>query len=423
MRFKETIGHSTLLKEAATLLSGSFVAQAITLVAYFVLLRIFTPADYGLYSIFFSYIEVLVIASTCKYEMAVVAVDTDREAAGVGRYALKLNTLVSLVLLSLLSALVVGGWLPGKYAQLGWVAILIAPMVYFCGNNRVLSALYNRMRRYKDIATSDIVGAGAAAVLKAVFGGLGMHNCGMPLGAVLGQASANVGYRLRLHRLALPKTDKKEQREEARRQCNYPRYVATKDFVSSLSSNLPFIWLALYFDSAAVGLLAIAMTFVMQPCNLICAAFERVLFARTAEAVRQQRSIKRQLAQFVAAVVCTALVGAVLLWFFAEPLLTLCFGERWVGCGSYVRVLLPWAVVAVGTLSLMFTPNIFGTQRTEFRIYLVQLVLRVAAIAVGIRVGDFLLAVRLFAGVSALISLVLLVWYIKQIGRYERSVR
>ena len=412
-----------LFREAATLLSGSVAAQSIALVAYFVLLRIFTPADYGLFTIFYSYIEVLIIASTCKYEMGVVAAGSDHAAAALSRFALRLNTLVSLALLTVLAVLVLLGWLPGKFAQLGWLAVLIAPMVFFCGNNRVYSSLYNRFHRYRSIATSDVVGASSGALLKIGFGLLKMHSSGLPLGAVLGQAAANVNYRLGLKKLGLPATTRQEEREEARRSRNYPLYVAPKDFVSSLSANLPFLWLALYFDNAMVGLLAIATTFILQPCNLLSGAFERVLYARTAEAVRDRRSIRRPLLGFVLMVEAAAVVVAVLLWFFAEPLFAFCFGGRWAGCGVYVQAILPCAVVVVGSMPLMFIPNIFGTQRTEFFIYLGQLVLCVSAIATGVASGDFLLAVRLFYDALALTALVLLLWYMMQISRYERKVR
>lgn len=411
------------IKEVATLLSGSVVAQVITLVAYFVLLRIYTPADYGLFTIFYSYIEVLIIASTCKYEMAVVAADTEDDAAAVSRFALRINTLVSIVLLAILAVLNIMGWLPGKFERLGWLALLIAPMVFFCGNNRVYSALYNRFHRYRAIATSDVVGAASGAIFKTVFGLLGIHSSGLPLGAVLGQATANINYRLGMRSLGLPKTDKEACRSAARRYSNYPRYVAPKDFISSLSSNLPFIWLALYFDNAFVGLFGIAMTFIMQPCNLVCGAFERVLYARTAEAVREGRSVLKPLAKFAALMLGGALIVAVMLWLFAEPLFAFCFGGRWEGCGEYVRALLPWAVMTMGYMPLMFIPNIFHSQRTEFFIYIGQLVLRVGAIVVGVVTADFLLAIKLFAAVSALTATVLLAWYMMQIVRHERMVQ
>jgi len=411
------------IKETATLLTGSVTAQAITLVAYFVLLHIYTPADYGLFSIFYSYIEVIIIASTCKYELAVVADESDRVAAAVARFALRLNTIVSLALLAVLSVLTLTGMLPGKFARLGGLALLIAPMVFFCGTTRVYSSLYNRFRRYRVIASSDIVCSASGATLKTIFGILGMHSSGMPLGTVLGQAAANIGYRLKLSSLKLPKTTREEQREAAQHHRNYPLFTAPKDLINSLSANLPFIWLALYFENAAVGLFGLAMTFIIQPCQLLCASFERVLYARSAEAVNNRRPLMPSLIKFLLPTLGAAIVVAIGLWFFAEPLFGILFGGKWTGCGVYVRALLPWAVANVASLSLMFIPNLFSTQRTELFINIGRLVLRAAAIAVGIAAVDFKLAVYLFSAASTLVAIILSAWYLSQAIRHDRSLK
>ena len=94
MKIKGIVG------EAATLVSGNVLAQVITLLAYFVLTRIYTPDDYGLFNIFYSYIEVLIIFSTCKYELAIVVADDEREASAVARFALRINAFVSVGLLT-----------------------------------------------------------------------------------------------------------------------------------------------------------------------------------------------------------------------------------------------------------------------------------------------------------------------------------
>ena len=414
--------YNRIISETATLLSGSVVAQAITLVAYFLLLHIYTPADYGLFSIFYSYIEVIIIVSTCKYELAVVADRSDRGAAAIARFALRLNTIVSLSLLAILTVLTLTGMLPGKFARLGGLALLIAPMVFFCGTTRVYSSLYNRLHRYRVIASSDIVCSASGATLKTVFGLLGMHSSGMPLGTVLGQAAANIGYRLKLSSLNLPKTTREEQREASRRHRNYPLYTAPKDLINSLSANLPFLWLALYFDNAAVGLFGLAMTFIIQPCQLICASFERVLYAHCAEAIQNGRPLMRPLLRFLLPASGAALAVATALWFFAEPLFGILFGGKWAGCGVYVRALLPWAVVNIGSLSLMFIPNLFSTQRTELFINIGRLILRAAAIGVGIAAVDFKLAVNLFSAASTIVAIILLTWYLFQANRHDKTL-
>ena len=410
-----------LVGEAATLLSGNVLAQVISLAAYFALTRIFPADDYGLYSIFYSYIEVLIIVSTCKYELAIVAADSDREADAMARFTLRLNAIVSTVLLSAALVLWLTGALPGNFAQLGWMVLLIPPMVFFCGTSRVYSFLFNRRHGYGTMALSETVNAAAGASLKIVLGLLGVLQAGMPVGTVAGRAIGNLVYRLKMSRLAA--TTLQEQRDAARKHRNFPCYVATKDFVNSFSSNLPFLWLALYFDRADVGLFAMALTFTFRPVNILNVAFEQVLYARTVEGVRERRSVGATIRRFLLLLNAVALPLFVLAWFVAEPVFAFCFGGRWAGCGVYVRALLPWVYLMLSSTSLMFISNVFGTQRTEFGFYLVLLVLRVVAIAVGIHVGDFLLAIRLYATAGTLVAASLLVWYLWQVRRYELELK
>ena len=411
-----------IVGEAATLVSGNMLAQAIALAAYFVLTRIYTPEDYGLFNIFYSYIEVLIIFSTCKYELAIVVADDEREAAAVGRFALRLNVVVSVLLLTVALALWLTGALPGNFAQLGWMVLLVPPMVFFCGTSRVYSFLYNRFHRYAQIALSDNVNAGVGAVAKIALGLLGFSHSGMPVGTVVGQAASNINYRLRLRSLRLPAVDAAASRAAATKHRNFPCFVATKDLVNTFSSNLPFLWAALYFERAEVGLFGLALTFTMQPVNLLSSAFERVLYARTAEAVRGRRPALHLLLRFLGILLAVAVPVCVLAWFLAEPVFVFCFGDRWQGCGPFVQALLPLVLVGLCSTSIMFVSNVFSTQRTEFVFFLVLLVLRVAAMAVGIGAADFVLTIGLYAAAGTLVQASLLLWYLWQMRRYERSL-
>lgn len=409
--------------EAAVLAGGKIAAQGIALAAYFALTRIFSPDDYGLYTIFYSYIEVLVILSTCKYELALIVASDEREASAVSRFALRMNTIISMTLLSMALVLWLTGTLPGNFSQLGWIVLLIPPLVFFSGTSRIYSNLYNRFHQYAQIAISDNVGAGSGAMSKIILGLLGITPAGLPIGAVLGQAAANINYRLHLGRLSLPATTAAENKAAAAKHRNFPLFVATKDFMNTFSANLPFLWAAAYFDRAEIGLFGLALTFTIQPVSLVSSAFERVLYARTAEAVRERRTIARTIVRFIALMAATAAVVCVAAWFLAEPMFTLCFGERWQGCGIYVRALLPWAFIGLCSLSLMYVSNVFSTQKIELYFNIAMLLLRAIAIYMGIRMGSFLLAIRMYAIASAATHAALTAWYLGQLLRYERSLR
>lgn len=418
-----TLRRKGLIKEAATLVSGNVLAQVIALMAYLVLTRIYSPADFALFNIFYSYIEVLIILSTCKYELAVVVADNENEAAAISRFAMRMNTALSLLLLTIVFLLYLTSSLPGDSAQLGLIALLIPPMVWFSGTSRVYMAIFNRIRDYRLIAASTTGNSAVGSLLKILLGLLGMNNAGMPLGTVLGQALANLLYRFKLRRQPLPDTTKEQCLTAAKKHKNFPLYAASKDFVNVFSYNLPFLWLALYFDKVEVGLFGLALTFTSRPANLINSAIERVLYTRVAEAVRNRQPVAQIIRHYLLYAAVVVLPISIALWFAAEPLFTFLFSGKWEGCGVYVQALLPWIVLTFGSSALSFIPNVFSTQRIEFGFYLVLLLLRIAAIAAGIYAGSFLLAIRLYATAGTLVVASLLAWYLFQVRRYERSLK
>lgn len=424
------IFRSALVREGATLISGNIWAQLIALLGYLLLARLYTPDDFGLFNMFFSYIEVLIILSTCKYELGVVLADNEREATALSRLAMRLNLLVATLLLVGLvgvRAAVPQGVLGRSNATFA-VALMVPLMVYFNGTSRVYAALCNRVRNFRQIALSEVVGSTTGLVSKLLLGlprlaATVWHTLGLPIGAVLGKVAANINYWFTVRRLHLPRDISRDERLAAGRKFrNFPLYTMPKDLINSFSYNLPFIWLALYFDRAEVGLLGMALTCTFRPVNILNTAFEKLFYVRVAEKVRSRERVLPDLLSFVKWLNICTLPFFVLLFLFAGPLLGFLLGDKWAACEYYVRVLLPWVYVMLTSTSLMFIANVFGRQRTEFRFYVVLLVLRVGAVVAGIVLHDFRLAIALFGAAGLVVSSALLVWYFRLVRGYERGL-
>ncbi|MBO4730946.1 MAG: oligosaccharide flippase family protein [Bacteroidaceae bacterium] len=398
--------------------------------------RLFTPEDFGLYNIFYSYIEVLIILSTCKYELAIVIADNDDEAARLTRLTLRLNAIISILLLT------VGLILALTHTHLSSLPpqlyLLIPPMVFFCGTTRVYTFLFNRYKHYRQIATSEVVTSFGGTLLKILFGVLNsafqfLHTLGMPLGTILGKVAGNIYYRIQIEKLKLKIEDTEQKIIGRSREIstfnfqlstykNFPLYAMPKELVSSFSANLPFIWLSIHFDNALIGLFGLALTLSMRPVGILANAFEKVFFASYSERVRQRQPLWRDTMRFVGVLNAVVIPVVVVAFFFAEPLFTFLFGDKWIGTGYYVRCIIPWLVVLLNANSLAFVANIFSTQRIDFFFQLTQLVLRLAALWIGIHAGNFQLAILLVCAVSTAVQLVQLGWYLLQLRRHDIKI-
>ena len=416
---------SRFVRNSGTLLSGSVVAQGITFVAYLLLSRLYLPADFGLYNIFYSYIEVLIILSTCKYEMAIVKADSEAEAAALTRFSLRLNAAVSAVILV---ATVVLSLLRVEAVPLPPLLLLLIPlMVFFCGTTRVYTFAFDRYSHFRQIAAAEVVTSLSGTLLKVAFGllaavGQFFHLVGLPLGTILGKVAGNVYYRAGVRRLPSV-TPATPLRPLLRKHRNFPLYSMPRELVSSFSANLPFMWLGLYFDNALLGLFSLAYTFTMRPVNILANTFEKVFYPSAKEKTDLHQPLGRDLSRFLLTLTAVVLPVLLVAFFFAEPLFTFLFGPKWIGTGYYVRCLVPWIGVLLLTNSLAFVPNVFATQRTDFLFQLVQLLFRVAALAIGLSRGDFALAVLCFCAVSTAVQLCQLGWYLYQVRQYDKKLK
>ena len=195
-----------------------------------------------------------------------------------------------------------------------------------------------------------------------------------------------------------------------------------KELVSSFSANLPFLWLSVHFDNALIGLFGLALTFTMRPVGILANAFEKVFYASYSEKVRQHQPLWHDTLRFTLALNAVVVPIVVVAFFFAEPLFTFLFGDKWVGTGYYVRCIIPWLVVLLNANSLAFVANIFSTQRIDFFFQIAQLLLRIAALWVGISQGNFRLAILLFCAVSTAVQLLQWGWYLVQIRHHDKKI-
>ena len=415
---------SHFIRNSGTLLTGNVVAQGLAFLAYLLLLRLFTPDDFGLCNVFFSYTEVLIILSTCKYEMAIVVAPDDNEASLLARLAFRLNALLTLLLFAVAAVMALTGV---TLSNLPAILLLLLPLlVYFTGTYRIYVFLCNRHKEYRALALGEVVSVSGGTVTRILFGLLApvlnlFHTIGLPLGSVLGKMAGHAY----LHHVVCRKNHYYHPtaaplRPIARKYINFARYVMPRELVSSFSANLPLMWLSLYFDKPLLGLFSLALTFTQRPAGILANTFEKVLYQSSSVTVQQQLPLRRNILRFAFLLGVGVLAVAAVVFLFAEPLFVLLFGGQWVGTGYYVRCLLPWMSILVISNSLSFISSIFGTQRVDFILQVVQLLLRAVALYAGIRQGDFQLAVLLFCIVSAVVQAVQLAWYLYQVHRYEQ---
>lgn len=400
-----------IVRNCTTLLSGTAVAQCITFLAYPVIARLYSSEDFGLYTTILSYIDILVILSTARYEQAIMITKDPKEIAAIVKLCRRLCLGVT-ALITIATCIIL---LFNEASKPDMLILFIPLLVFFNGQYRIYLLLFNKYKEFKQIAFSDISTNLSGTVLKIALGIVGLFRVGLPIATVLGRIVGNINYRLRMRKISLPQPDKGTIKAMIKKHRNFPLYSMPKDFINSFSANLPFTLLAIYFDEASIGLFAMAFTFTFRPMNLVNSAYERVLYERISTKHLNHEPIVKDIVRFFGYNYAVLTPLFVIAFIFARPILTFILGAEWATSATYFRYMLPWIYVMLISSSISFIPNIFGTQRTEAVMYLILFIVRLAVLAIGIGLHSFGLSILLFCITGTLFSIILTIWYFKQV--------
>ena len=77
----KNIAQSKLVRNSAKLISANAIAQAIGLLVYPILSRLYTPEDFGLLNLFLGIGGLLVLLSTAEYQYAILLPKEERKSS------------------------------------------------------------------------------------------------------------------------------------------------------------------------------------------------------------------------------------------------------------------------------------------------------------------------------------------------------
>ena len=97
---------SEIIRNCTTLLSGTAIAQCVTFLAYPVIARLFSSEDFGIYTTILSYIDILVILSTARYDQAIMISKDINEVAAITKLCRILCIIVTTIV-TIVSCLII----------------------------------------------------------------------------------------------------------------------------------------------------------------------------------------------------------------------------------------------------------------------------------------------------------------------------
>ena len=387
--------------DALKLMSGSTLAQIITILAAPILTRLYGPAAFGVLGLFVATTRILIQVSGLRYELAIMLPEREEEAVNVAGLALSLVLITSVLLVPL--TMLAGKPLAMRLhaAELIPYLWLIPISVFFAGEALVLNYWHSRQRHFGRISLSRLAQSATAVGVQLGAGyaetpsGGGLIN-----GVIAGQATAALAlagaawhaqggyFRQHLHLDAMLAALKRYRK--------FPRYNVLATMMNSLSWQLPAFFLSYFFTATEVGFFALGNRVVELPMRIVGASIAQVFFPRASEAHHQGHLPEMVTATF-RALVTLSFFPLMLLTFIAPELFEVVFGAQWHEAGVYTQILAPWIFFWFISSPMSTLFSVLEKQEWSFRINIAILTSRFIALGLGGWLGSARLMLIFFA--------------------------
>ncbi len=409
-------------KNIATLISGTTLAQAFSVIIYIFLSKIYSDEDFGVFGLYMNILSITVIFSTAKYEVAILLPKNDRDSVNL----LGLSGLISVGVSLILVVLVV--IFNSKVCQ--WFANEdIRTWLYFIPLSTLLVGLFtsfrnysNREKRYKLIAGANIGQSLSNSLLKLGMGLVIAGAAGLISGVVFGQL---IGFLIffavhaGINRKKLGWLKFSEMKRLGKQYNLFPKYNMWQGLINNFSGALPVFIFSSYFSMAIAGLFTFGYMIIYRPVSLIANAFYQVMFQRFVEKKHQEALILPEVMHFIKRAIQVLLVPFILMGVFAPEIFGFIFDEDWIEAGRYAQIILPWIFMVGLVMPLSFIPDLYKKQRTAMIIDGVRLMTRLGGLITGVILENVYIGLALYSGFSALLIGYSLFWYIRLVKKNQ----
>ncbi len=407
------------------ILSGTAGGQLVAFLAAPVLTRLYTPEDFGIFTVLSAMVMTLGAVAALRFDIAVPLPVRDQDAfslVALGLTAAGITAGIGTLTVAVADDTIVAVFEQPRLMPWLWLVPLTASVV---GGYLVLNQLAIRQRRYGAIGRRNLMQSATMVTTQIVLGAAGLRSGGLILGLGVGQLSGAVS--LLRHsglRGEVAKAGRRRDRirHNASRYRRFPLLLAPAGLINVLGMQLPVLFIASWYGTQVAGWLGLTQRILLLPVTLIGMAIGQVYLAELSRAVHDDPGRARML--FGRASRTLAGVGAlvaIVVSIAGPSVFAWVFGLQWRTSGVYAQALALGFAAQLLASPLSQTLVVFERQVTQLLWDVARLVVVSASVVTSAGLGAGPLATMWTFSVSSALAY-LSSWLISRRTILSRSV-
>jgi O-antigen/teichoic acid export membrane protein len=340
-RLRTYFSNSGLLRNSATLIVGTVLAQLIPILFQPLLRRMFSAEEFGTAALFITAVGMLVAIANLKYESAIVLPKEDQTAHELISGGVLISGLLSIVIWLLI--FMNEGYLVQRFEldhAASWYLHLLPLSVFLVSSFQCFNYYLIRKKAFKDSAKNKVYRRSAEALTQATSGSLKIGS-GLLLGNLIGDFVNFIGGYLQATKKGFSFSFKlKKILPTLKQYWQFPVYQALPSLLNTISLTLPVFIVNAAFGKALTGQFDLSRLVLSLPMALISIALSQVYLQHQAEKIRNKQEIKPDFKKVSQSLLLLSLPLALVLFFLATPVFSFLFGPQWRLAGELTAVLI-----------------------------------------------------------------------------------
>ncbi len=411
------IRESEFNRHVVAILSGSTLAQLIPLISEPILVRLFTPVEFGILALFLAVATIFSSIATARYEMAIVLPKRDEMAINL----LFLSLFITIIM-SLFSGIIV--WLfgaeivsiansPELLDFLKWVPLY----VLFAGIFQSFNQWATRKKYFNNVAVSKLSQSSTNASISIATGWGGWNALGLIWGQLSGWFAASLPLIFKFYkrdRNLIASVNKKEMVLQAKEHKDFPQINSAHILSDIGQQSLVSFLIANLFTDKVLGFYSRMIRIVKVPAGFIGTAVGQVFYQKASEQWQEEKNIRPLFLKNMKIMAIIGLPIFILLALFGQEIFGFVLGKEWAIAGFYAQILTPWLLLNFMISPFTHIPLIVNQQKKFFILSLVMNIMVVLAFALGYYInGNIETALILISIFQVIFHLYLGSWFWK----------
>jgi O-antigen/teichoic acid export membrane protein len=339
---KKLFGQVDFFRNTVILVFGTGVAQMIPILLQPVLRRIYAPADFGAFAVYFSMIGILVVIANFRYDLAIGLPEKDSDGANLLFLTLVLNFIFNAILLLIIlffrHDIAQIFKFPEKFS--GFLFLLPFSTFFFC-SFQAMNYWLIRKKAFRSLSINKVSRRGAEGIVQVTFG-LFKNSAGLFWADFAGSVSNNIsGIRqLRKTSFSIHYFSKPAMISMMKRYSGFPKYNLIPQLLGTLALQFPVFIINHMFTKVELGYFDLTQQAILAPFALISVAVSQVLLQAVTKKKRDGEKFYHDFIRLTFLLLAVGVTSVVIIEFWGPQLYSFVFGKKWEIAGEYSRILI-----------------------------------------------------------------------------------